>query len=140
MHTIMVISIYLFQKKLRTSWEQHWADCSLSTWYITSTWTWTQNSLVLLCRFLVLIQNSQIDILKKICSQRDSHQCINSRNIKCRPKVAQITKKNAESPWKNFEAPRRHVIIKTVETSSQTDAVKTFEKHWQYCETLREIS
>ena len=77
---------------------------------------------------------------EKICSQRDSHQCINSRNIKCRPKVAQITKKNAESPWKNFEAPRCHFIIKTVETSSQTDAVKTFEKHWQYCETLRQIS
>lgn len=33
-----------------------------------------------------------------------------------------------ESPWKN------------IETSSQTGAVETFEKHWQCCETLREIS
>ena len=34
----------------------------------------------------------------------------------------------------------RDVIVKTVETSSQTGAVEMFEKHWQCCETLREIS
>ena len=34
----------------------------------------------------------------------------------------------------------RDVIIKTVETSSQTGIIEMFEKHWQCCETLREIS
>ena len=34
----------------------------------------------------------------------------------------------------------RDVIVKTVETSSQTGIVEMFEKHWQCCETLREIS
>ena len=34
----------------------------------------------------------------------------------------------------------RDVIVKTVETSSQTGVVEMFEKHWQCCETLREIS
>lgn len=34
----------------------------------------------------------------------------------------------------------RDVIVKTVETSSQTGIVEMFEKHWQCRETLREIS
>ena len=34
----------------------------------------------------------------------------------------------------------RDVIVKTVKTSSQTGVVEMFEKHWQCCETLREIS
>ena len=34
----------------------------------------------------------------------------------------------------------RDVIVKTVETSSQTGIIEMFEKHWQCRETLREIS
>ena len=32
------------------------------------------------------------------------------------------------------------VMVRTVETFSQMAAVQTFGKHWQCCETLREIS
>ena len=35
---------------------------------------------------------------------------------------------------------KKDVIVKTVETSSQTGIVEMFEKHWQCRETLREIS
>ena len=35
---------------------------------------------------------------------------------------------------------KKDVIVKTVETSSQTGIVEMFEKHWQCHETLREIS
>ena len=59
--------------------------------------------------------------------------------------------KSSDFPVKTFRTPfssrllgkiSRHgdVMVKTVETFSQMAAVETFGKHWQCCETLREIS
>ena len=45
-----------------------------------------------------------------------------------------------ETSLKKKKKKHRDVIIKTVETSSQTGIIEMFEKHWQCCETLREIS
>lgn len=45
-----------------------------------------------------------------------------------------------ETSLKKKKKKHRDVIVKTVETSSQTGIVEMFEKHWQCRETLREIS
>ena len=45
-----------------------------------------------------------------------------------------------ETSLKKKRKKHRDIIIKTVETSSQTGIIEMFEKHWQCCETLREIS
>ena len=45
-----------------------------------------------------------------------------------------------ETSLKKKKTKHQDVIVKTVETSSQTGIIETSEKHWQCCETLREIS